>query len=90
MPPTVVLNPNVIPEAKPTFLPRNVCPKTTIELYGAKRERPTGISSSVEIQTFVLLTKKNIAGTIIKKDKRKPQAVRKQAAGKRNDHAQDK
>lgn len=69
-PPMVVLSPSVTPEAKPMFLLKKVCPSITIELYGANSENATGIKSTLESHIFVLLTKKNMAGTISRNEQR--------------------
>ena len=63
-PPIVVLSPSVTPEARPIFLLRKVCPKITIGLYAANKEKATGRSNNVDSQMLVLLTKINIAGTM--------------------------
>ena len=42
----------------------------TIGLYGAKREKATGMRSSVDSHKSVLLTKKNMAGTMMRKEPR--------------------
>ncbi len=53
-PPMVILKPKVTPEAKPTFLPKKVCPSTTIALYGANKVSPTGTIKSAASQAVVL------------------------------------